>query len=171
MAGIEALAPVVVVGATALLILLVDTFVKGKRNGVAALLGALGLAGGFAATAYNIAAGTNAQLFEGMLVVDGFALFFYVAVLIVASLVVVASFDYIEEFYPDGYANMTEYVVLVLFATTGMMLMASSRSLVTAFIALEFTSLPSYALVAFMKRERASVEGGMKYFLLGALSS
>jgi len=66
---------------------------------------------------------------------------------------------------------MTEFAVLVLFAASGMLLMASSRSLVTAFIALELAALPSYALVAFAKKDRAGVEGAMKYFLLGALTS
>lgn len=165
------LAPELIVGGTAFLILLVDTFAVEKYSRIATLLGFLGILGGFAASAYFLAVGVDAELFSGLLVVDGFALFFNLAVLVVAALVVVASYEYIEERYPDGYSNLTEYVALVLLAASGMMLMASSRSLVTAFIALELTSLPSYALVAFMKKDKASVEGGMKYFLLGALSS
>ncbi|MDY6764078.1 MAG: NADH-quinone oxidoreductase subunit N [Halobacteria archaeon] len=170
--ALESLLPEIIVGSAALLILIFDTFAQGKHNSVAAALGGLGIAGGFVVSVFLLATGrTDASMFEGMLVVDEFALFFNIAVLIVAALVIVSSFEYIESFYPDAYKYMTEYVALLLFATFGMMLMASSRSLVTAFIALEVTSLPSYALVAFMKRDQASVEGGMKYFLLGALSS
>ncbi|MDY7082670.1 MAG: NADH-quinone oxidoreductase subunit N, partial [Halobacteria archaeon] len=167
------LAPEIIVGGVALLILLIDMFARGKPSKVSAVLGFLGVAGGFAASAYRLTLNQNqsVELFNGMLVVDEFSLFFNIAVLVVSALVIVASFEYIEEFYPDGSSNLTEYMALVLFATAGMMLMASSRSLVTAFIALELTSLPSYALVAFMKKDKASIEGGMKYFLLGALSS
>jgi NADH-quinone oxidoreductase subunit N len=52
-----------------------------------------------------------------------------------------------------------------------MSLMASANSLATAFVSLELASLPSYALVAFLKKNRGSVEAGLKYFLVGAVSS
>jgi NADH-quinone oxidoreductase subunit N len=165
------LAPEIAVAGTALLILVLDTFSREKRGGVALALGFVGVAAAFGATAYHIVLGTDATLFADTVVVDSFALFFNTAILAVSALVIVSSTEYIEEFYPDGRENLTEFVVLVLFATTGMLLMASARSLVTAFVALELAALPSYALVGFAKNNDASVEGAMKYFLLGALSS
>lgn len=171
---VEALAPLtpeLVVGGTALFILVVDTFSEEKRSSLALLFGFTAVVAGLAASVYHLVIGTDATVLGETLVVDGFALFFNVAVLVVAALVLVSSSEYIERFYPDGHENLTEFVALVLFATTGMLLMSSARSLVTAFVALELAALPSYALVAFAKDNEASTEGGMKYFLLGALSS
>ena len=168
--SLTALAPEFAVFGAALAILTVDTFARGKPTRLAAVIGALGVGGALAASLYGLGL-DPVTLFGGMLVVDGFALFVKVAVLLVAALVLVASFEYVERRYPTGYDGMTEYVVLLLFAVGGMLLMASARSLVTAFVALEIASLPSYALVAYMKEDRASIEGGMKYFLLGAFSS
>ena len=165
------LAPELAVAGIALLLLVLDTFSREKRGGVALALGLVGVAAAFGATVYHIVLGTDATLLGDTLVVDAFALFFNTAILAVTALVLISSTEYIDRFYPEGKENLTEFVVLVLFATSGMLLMASARSLVTAFIALELAALPSYALVAFAKKNQASVEGAMKYFLLGALSS
>ena len=165
------LAPEIIVAGVALLILVLDTFSREKRGIVALALGFVGVAAAFGATVYHIAVGTDTTLFHETLVVDPFALFFNTAILAVTALVLISSTEYIDRFYPEGKENLTEFVVLVLFATTGMLLMASSSSLVTAFIALELAALPSYALVAFAKKNDASIEGAMKYFLLGALTS
>ena len=67
--------------------------------------------------------------------------------------------------------HKAEYYLLVLLAATGMSLMASANSLAVVFVSLELSSLPSYALVAYLKTNRGSVEAGLKYFLVGALSS
>ncbi|ELZ12664.1 NAD(P)H-quinone oxidoreductase subunit 2 [Halovivax asiaticus JCM 14624] len=106
------------------------------------------------------------SLFDGQLVVDQLALFFMLVTAIVTALVAIASYDYM-----DGHAHQGEYYSLVLLAATGMATMAAANSLVTVFLALELASLPSYALVAILKDNRGSVEAGLKYFLLGALSS
>ncbi|MDZ7688856.1 MAG: NADH-quinone oxidoreductase subunit N [Halobacteriales archaeon] len=165
------LAPEIAVAGAALLILTLDTFSREKRGFVALALGLIGVAVAFGATVYHLSVGTETTLFADTLVVDAFALFFNTAILAVTALVLVSSTEYIDRFYPDGKENLTEFVVLVLFATTGMLLMASARSLVTAFVALELAALPSYALVGFARKNEASTEGAMKYFLLGALSS
>ncbi|PSP92398.1 oxidoreductase, partial [Halobacteriales archaeon QH_8_68_33] len=111
--------------------------------------------------------GTGAvSLFQDQLVVDGMSLFFVVIIGSVTSLVSLASFDYLE-----GQTYQAEYYGLVLLAATGMSLMASANSLATAFVSLELSSLPSYALVAYLKKNRGSVEAGLKYFLVGAVSS
>ena len=98
--------------------------------------------------------------------IDGMALFFTAIFASVTSLVIVASHDYLA-----GREDAAEFYSLVLFAATGMSLIAVSNSLVTVFVALELTSLPSYALVAFLKDNRGSSEAGLKYFLIGAVSS
>ncbi|WP_254767536.1 NADH-quinone oxidoreductase subunit N [Salinilacihabitans rarus] len=106
------------------------------------------------------------DLFGGQFVVDQLTLFFSIVVAVVATLVSIASYDYME-----GHAYQAEYYSLVMLAATGMTTMAAANSLVTVFIALELSSLPSYALVSILKTNRGSVEAGLKYFLIGALSS
>jgi proton-translocating NADH-quinone oxidoreductase chain N len=104
--------------------------------------------------------------FGDQLVTDGSYRFFTVVFTSVAALVVVGSYDYFE-----GHEHQAEYYSLVVLATTGMSLMAAANSLATVFVALELSSLPSYALVAYLKKDRGSVEAGLKYFIVGALSS
>jgi NADH-quinone oxidoreductase subunit N len=111
-------------------------------------------------------AGGPIELFAGNIVVDGMSLFFTALVGSVVTLVVIASYDYLEDHH-----HQAEYYSLVMLAATGMALMASANSLATAFVSLELASLPSYALVASMKQNKGSVEAGLKYFLIGALSS
>ena len=106
------------------------------------------------------------HLFQDTLVVDQMGLFFAAVVTAVTTMVIIASYDYLGDHTHRG-----EFYSLVLLAATGMVVMAFANSLVTIFIALELASLPSYALVAFLKTNRGSVEGGLKYFLIGALSS
>jgi proton-translocating NADH-quinone oxidoreductase chain N len=106
------------------------------------------------------------ELFGGQLVVDGMSLLFTFIFGSVTALVALASLDYVREL-----PHKAEYYVLVLLAATGMALMASANSLAVVFVSLELSSLPSYALVAYLKENRGSVEAGLKYFLVGALSS
>ncbi len=106
------------------------------------------------------------ELFQSTLVVDRMGLFFATIVAAVTALVVLASYDYLGDHRHRG-----EYYSLVLLAATGMTTMAFANSLVTVFVALELSSLPSYALVAFLKHNRGSVEAGLKYFLIGATAS
>jgi len=164
------LTPQLVLAGTALLVLGLDALTTDSRNDT--LLAGVTAAGTLltAGTAvWFLAAGTGDfqfVQFDGALVVDALSLFFAFVVGTVATLVVVASHDYIE-----GRKHVAEYYTLVLLAATGMTLMASANSLVTVFISLELASIPSYVLVAYLKTNRGSVEAGLKYFLVGALSS
>jgi len=67
--------------------------------------------------------------------------------------------------------HFAEYLALLLFSVTGMLLLTGAGELLMIFIALELTSLPLYLLAAFQKNERASAEAGLKYFLLGGVSA
>jgi NADH-quinone oxidoreductase subunit N len=137
-----------------------------------ALLSAVASAGGLvAAVASGIlllsgAATPGVELFDGQLVVDGMSLIFTFIFGSVTALVSLASLDYVREL-----PHKAKYYLLVLLAATGMSLMASANSLAVVFVALELSSLPSYALVSYLKTNRGSVEAGLKYFLVGALSS
>jgi NADH-quinone oxidoreductase subunit N len=169
-----ALGPSYLLAITALVLLLVDSIDPDTSNtGLLAGISALGTVGAFALAGWFLVAGTGQQatggplyLFGDALVVDGMSLFFTLIFTSVTAMVLVASYDYVRDQPYQG-----EYFGLVLFAATGMTLMTASNSLATVFVALELTSLPSYALVAFLKRNRGSVEAGLKYFLIGAVSS
>ncbi len=166
-----ALSPHGILGLTALALLLYDMIDPDSRNRLAlSAIATVGSLGALGATAWLLVVGMgpseSVTLFDGQLVVDGVALFFSVVFTTVAALVTVASYDYLAD-----HSYQAEYYSLVVMATTGMVLLASANSLVTAFVSLELVSLPSYALVAFLKTNRGSVEAGTKYFLIGALSS
>ncbi len=102
----------------------------------------------------------------GTLVVDKFSLFFKFLLTAAAALVILMSAGYarrIRRFQGEFYA-------LTLLATSGMMLLASATELITIYVALELTALPSAALAAFL-RDGRSAESGMKFLILSAISS
>ncbi|HEX6182908.1 MAG TPA: NADH-quinone oxidoreductase subunit N [Pyrinomonadaceae bacterium] len=105
--------------------------------------------------------------FYGTLKVDGFAIVFKLIFLLGAALTVAVSLRYLDV---EG-EQRGEYYALVLFATVGMMFLASGYDLIVLYISLELMALTFYVLVGYAKRERRSNEAGMKYFLLGAFSS
>jgi len=167
-----ALAPAVVLGVTALALFVVDS-IDPEVSDSPLLAGTttVGSVLALAIAGWYLLAGTGRTggpilLLGDQLVVDGMSLFFTVIFTSVTALVAVASHDYLK-----GHEYQAEYYVLVVLAATGMTLMASANSLATIFVSLELLSLPSYALVAFLKQNRGSVEAGLKYFLIGALSS
>jgi NADH-quinone oxidoreductase subunit N len=170
------LAPAIALGVTAMLLFVVDSIEPQpgtSSNAVLAAVSTVGALAAFLVAGYFLVAGVGQprgtgaiDLYGGALVVDGMSLFFVVIVGSVTALVTLASYDYLA-----GQEYQAEYYGLVIMAATGMSLMASANSLATVFVSLELASLPSFALVAFLKDNRGSVEGGLKYFLVGALSS
>jgi NADH-quinone oxidoreductase subunit N len=165
------LTPQLILGLTGLAVLGYDTIdPDSKDRGVLAGIATLGALLSLGVSAFFITEGVGFEepftMFAEQFVVDGMSLFLSFLVAAVTAMVALASFDYLE-----GHDYQAEYYSLLLFAATGMSLMAAANSLATAFVALELASLPSYALVAFLKDNQGSVEAGLKYFLIGALSS
>ncbi len=105
--------------------------------------------------------------FSGLFVADGFGAFAKVLVLLGSALGLLISLDYIER---EQMARF-EYPVLFLFATLGMMVMISAGDLITLYLGLELQSLSLYVIAAFRRDMVRSAEAGLKYFVLGALSS
>ncbi len=174
-----ALGPALALLATALALLAVDMVDPEESSSV--LLTGTSVTGGLVALGLALwylfagtgqpAAGQEApqgalDLFGGALVIDAMSLFFTVIVTSVAVLVAFASHEYLRD-----HSYQAEYYSLVLLAATGMVTVTAANSFVTAFIAIELVSLPSYALVASLKTNEGSSEAGLKYFLVGALSS
>jgi NADH-quinone oxidoreductase subunit N len=156
------LSPVISLCGLAIVVILLDLFLKRKW-----ILGAVSVAGLIVPAAFTLALwGREETSFNGMLAVDEFSLFFNLFFLVCAALVILSSMDYVSKFK----AFQGEYYALVLLAATGMMLMASTRELISVFVALELTGISLYALTGFLKDPKSS-EAGMKYLLLGAVAS
>ena len=98
--------------------------------------------------------------------VDRFALFFNFLIIGCVALVVLASTDYVQ--LVERFQG--EYFGLILFAATGMMLLAAATELITIYVSLELTTLPLAALTAFLLNKNSS-EAGMKFLIIGAISS
>jgi NADH-quinone oxidoreductase subunit N len=106
-------------------------------------------------------------LFDGRYVVDDFSLVLKGLFLLAGYVIILLSSDYIREGeYYEG-----EYWFLMLSSLLGMVMMTSSRDLISIFIALEFLSIPAYMMAAWRKRDIKSNEAGVKYFLLGVFAS
>lgn len=147
----------------AVLIVLLGSLMKsgGKLMGYLSLVGlvaALGL------VASNLTIPKPALFFYDTISVDGLSQFFKAVFLIVSLLVVIAS---LSRYTGKG---ADEYFALLLFATVGMMVVASSVDLVTLFVGFELASLSTYALAAFDKGKK-NLEAAMKYFIFGSVSS
>jgi NADH-quinone oxidoreductase subunit N len=107
------------------------------------------------------------RAFRDMILLDRYALFFDLVIGYAAALVIMLSMDYLGR--TGGESG--EYYSLVLFATAGMMLMASAGDLIVVFLSLELMSLSLYVLAGLFKTRLSSGEASMKYFLLGAFAS
>lgn len=166
----QAIIPEILLTMFGLAILLLD-FLLGKRdkylNAVAALIG-LGFATVKLLMFWRILADRIPYTgFGGIFILDTFAIFFKLIIVIATALVVLISAKYLE--VED--AHYGEYYALLLFSAVGMMLMASGRDLIVLFMALELMALCEYILTGFLRGSRRSNEAAMKFFLLGAFSS
>ena len=115
-----------------------------------------------------VAAGEGTErLFNGTFIVDPYARMLKIMALIGAAVALVMSRDY----WRDASGLKFEYPVLLLFAATGMLMMISANDLITLYVGLELQSLALYVVAAFKRDSARSSEAGLKYFVLGALSS
>src|SRR5436189_3661481 len=105
--------------------------------------------------------------FYGMFINDAFAVFMKALVLLGSAVTIIMGLRYNEE---HGIARF-EFPVLVLLATTGMMVMISANDLITLYVGLELQNLALYVVASFNRDSVRSSEAGLKYFVLGALSS
>lgn len=111
--------------------------------------------------------GQDRFMFDGAFAVDDAALVLKALFLITGYIVILMSIDYIRD--GDYYEN--EYYTLLLSSLLGMLMIASSRDLVSMFVALELLSIPAYMLAAWRKGGPTSNEAGIKYYLMGVFAS
>jgi NADH-quinone oxidoreductase subunit N len=111
--------------------------------------------------------GAPATAFNGMYVQDGLALFFKRFFLVAAILVLVMSVEFADRI-PAG---ISEYYALIVFALSGMMFAASANDFSLLFVSVELITVTFYVLTSFQRNRLGSLEAGVKYLILGALSS
>jgi NADH-quinone oxidoreductase subunit N len=163
---------------TAILILLVDLFLKKESDrsvlnwisvlGVAAALATLPCIGGLCCFQSCTLGDLPVQAFAGFLKTDGMAIFFKLIILLATLLTLIMTFRYFKShatYYP------AEFMAILLFSAAGASALASSQEVITLYISLETLTISSYLLASFMKKDKGSNEAGMKYLLLGAFSS
>ena len=105
--------------------------------------------------------------FAGMYYVDDYSIFFKQLFLIAAVLVSLSATMYVKKIG----TNYGEFFVMMVFATLGMMVLSSAGDFITLYLGLETMTISFYILTAFKKDDSKSVEAGVKYLILGALSS
>jgi len=105
--------------------------------------------------------------FGGSFVVDDFARFLKILALIGSAAAIAMSLDYAKRERQERF----EYPVLILLSTLGMLMLISAADLIALYLGLELMSLPLYVMAASHRDRLRSTEAGLKYFVLGALSS
>ena len=164
----HALAPEIVLAGGLCLVLLADLFLDESRKWVLSTLTGFTLLGALLPIlTLGVSEAPVRSMFDGRYVVDEFSVVLKALFLIVGYVIVLLSTNHVEE---EEYWR-GEYWFLLLTSVMGMVMMASSRDLITVFVALEFLSIPAYMLAAWRKRDAKSNEAGMKYFLLGVFAS
>jgi NADH-quinone oxidoreductase subunit N len=159
--------PEVILIIAALSVLAVDLlFMRGKetraRFATGAVISCVGCVG---AVLWMLIAPQQANVFDGTLVVSRQTQLVQIALLGLTLFVILLS---IESTFTK---HVGEYLVLILFATTGMMFLVSSQNILLIFVSLELLSLSLYILAAFNKRSVQSAEAALKYFLFGGASA
>ena len=161
----HAILPELILGGSILVVLVVDLLLPAGRKWASMPVAMLGVLASLGAVLSLI--GDERATFGGAFVVDNFAILFKVFFLFSAVIVLLVSRDYFDR--PGYYQG--EYYFLLLTSFLGCLLMPSSRDLLMLFISLELVSAPGFLMAAFRKWDVTGVEGGLKFFLIGVLST
>jgi NADH-quinone oxidoreductase subunit N len=157
--------PEIILSAAGTLLMVLDPFYA-KRSPklfghISIVAFILAIFGAFAAN------GVPGPAFSNLLIVDGFATFFRVLVLVIGILAVLSSYRYLER----EQAETSEYHALILFSVVGQCLMVASNDLIMIFIGLEISSIASYILAGYLRNDKRNNEAALKYFLLGSFAT
>jgi NADH-quinone oxidoreductase subunit N len=160
----NAILPEIFLTVVGLAVLLLDFFLPKKNKFV---LGIISIGGLFILLPLVLFTSGSKPSFGSMVLSDHFSAFFKIIIILAGILVILISMDYLKKM--KIYSG--EYYYIILFATLGMMVMVSSNDLLNLYVGLELMALSFYILVALRVHESRSVEGALKYFVLGTLSS
>ncbi|HLK58822.1 MAG TPA: NADH-quinone oxidoreductase subunit N [Chthonomonadaceae bacterium] len=168
-ASLFAIMPILVVMVTGMVVLLGDSCIGLWRQSkfLSPSMSILGLliAGGYAVQL--LSAGGDRTAFNGAIKADAFSQSCSLILIVTAILAVLLATTYLE----NKKLNLGEYYALVLFSTSGAMLMAAANDLIVLFISIEVLSVALYVLAGFARTEQRSEEAALKYFLLGAFAA
>lgn len=152
-----------------LVLLLADFFMPAERR---KFVGYAGIAALGAMLLFSFAGvgscGVEGMAFNGAFVNDGLSLFFKRLFIVAAILVLFIAAEFSDRFAPGSIA---EYYSLIIFALAGMLFAASANDFVMLFVSIELITITFYVLVSFQRGKLESLEAGVKYLILGALSS
>jgi NADH-quinone oxidoreductase subunit N len=163
----HALAPELVLTGAIVVVLLADLFQPAGSRGIVPQVAGIGILASLVPVLTLALDGVDRSMFGGAYSVDNFALVTKALFLLGGYVVVLLSTNYIAEGdYAEG-----EYYFLLLSSLLGMTVMASSRDLVSIFVALELLSIPAYMLAGWRKRDLHGNEAGVKYYLMGVFAS
>jgi len=143
------------------ILMLLQPFLKNRQ--MLTFLAMVGAAMGTLSTFF----GVPGSGFFGLIQFDTYSVFFHWLVGLIAFLVILASDSYLARENLEG----AEFYALILFATTGMGVLASAQELLTAFIGLEMSSISSYVLAGYRRDSIKATEAALKYFLLGSFAT
>src|SRR5262245_22331886 len=160
-----AILPLLILTVTAILTLVADLWMQGPDRESLGWIGLVGLvvAAGAAVALWS----THLSTFSGAIVVDRYGLFFTLLFCLASGLTLLMSMSYLE--LTD--IRTGDYYALVLFATVGMVLMATATDLIVIFLGLEVMSIAAYTLAGIWRGQARSNEAALKYFLLGAFAT
>ncbi len=163
----HALAPELVLTGAIVVVLLADLLTPQSSRGIVPSIAGIGLLAATVPVLTLALDGVDRAMFGGAYSVDNFALVLKALFLLSGYVVVLLSTNYIAEGdYAEG-----EYYFLLLSSILGMTVMASSRDLLSIFVALELLSIPAYMLAGWRKRDLHGNEAGVKYYLMGVFAS
>ena len=164
----HAIAPELVLVAGINIVLLIDLNISESKKWImATLTGFVMLAALIPVVTLFVIGDDSRSMFGGRYVIDEYALIMKAFFLLVAYVVILMSQTELEE---GGYYQ-GEFYVLMMCSVLGMVMMTSSRDLISIFVALELLSIPAYMMAAWNKRSSKSNEAGVKYYLLGVFAS
>ena len=160
------LLPEFIVTGLAFVVLGLDLFLPERRKWMLPIVAVVGLVVALVVSLRYLW-GVSDSLYDGVIRVDGYALFFKAFFIALGGVVVLVSVDFVRR----NLEHPGEYYGILLFTVVAMMLLAASGELLTAYISLELLSFGLYVLVAYDRYNAKSNEGATKYILLGAFSS
>lgn len=162
---LKSITPLIILTAAAILVLLLGLSSSKRSKTLYCFCAILGVVLAALFTVKQF--GSNNFSFNGAYVVDNFSIFFNIIILASTVLTILISDNYLNQ----EEINYGEYYALLLFASIGMMIMASGSNLLMIFLGLEILSISLYILAGFKRSNVNSTEAALKYFLLGAFTT
>ena len=165
-ADLHLLLPEFLLAGLALLIFAIDLFLPDNRKHLLAWLSVLAIVG-IIISGFLVQWGVDTALYNGLVVIDSYTLFFQTFFLVLGAVIILGSMEYLNKHlaYPG------EYYALVILSILAMTAMAASRELLTAYISLELMSFCFYIMASYARDNPKSNEAGIKYILIGSFSS